>query len=611
MQRIGLLILSVVVCLSHAGCGKSTGGLELSDLSRQVSMLREELEPGSPACVRGDTTYLYGFVESHIEHDGSEYTILALGEPEYDSGSPGSTWHDATGTHYSPPVNASVSIEKGKVLYSVPGYYPKNKGFWSSALYVMSARLTETTLNYRDQDITLVIPTAPPAATAEPEEKEASNPFRRAPRTLALPGTRDYISERDRFFKQYEEDPNTSSSFTSIMPPSLPAHLADLDGRVLLVCEKKYDLGFFGAPVPPNLRLRFDPMPTSKVYGQIQRDIEKHDCAIDIEDAVRIYLWARAYADLDKATEFIFAESTPFFISVDRRGVIQLQRDRRAVSYLRRAVSRDTLWCLSHALLASAYHEIGETEKAEETIEMAIQRSYNGSPIFPAFEQSDVESSSAFVNPFRVRTAFIRDDAITRRKWNIGASWGLSSAYKHDSPEEIGNEGIRFELGANASYRIWRDFLFEMAWKPYIWTGFTEPLMGKFDSWQMDRFSLTGRYQIPVRVQFWSSGSRVHLSGGVDRIHESFTIEYFSEGQTLNADAKSWAVHLAVGLSSRRSFSSQSRRHVYWEIGYRFGLPQEYHCTLGGKDAEVTSAANAKPISLDPSGWFVSLAFLY
>jgi hypothetical protein len=533
--------------------------------------------------------YLCGYVVDWIEEDEQVWTIMALAEPEYSPGSPGTPGTPSTGTPGSPgyfpgtpgspPTPAGVGFVKSNTLFAVPGRVLKKKGFWSGAFfYVFPVRLTSDYVAFEARDVIVVMP-VPPAVRAE------------------------------------EYSPDTYQGHPAIKAPGLPYHLRDLDGRVLLVCDDHYQLGEPFAPVPPLLSLRFNPGGTAKVYRALVEADPSSGYFVAGPDAERVRWWAASHEKTDDATDYIMGRRTPFFIGIDRETLIQEQRDRRAISILEQAVELDSLWSVSYALLVNCYRALALNEQALNMVSAAFRRAELDSIWLARFESARKGKITWPSDPFKARARRIDQGPQRRRKWRVGGQLTIGSRYSDDSPELVGTDGIIYAPGLCAMICLSNDLAFETLWAPWqVRLGFVQsefPRISGFwpDHWHADRFALSLKYQTPVRVQFWSRGTRVHIGAGVARWHESFVVDYFSDGKPLDADVVGWAFDVSMGLSPRRSFSQPGWHSWSWEIGYRFGKTEEFETLIGGQEAEVISDVNGKRMSLDPQGLRVSLRY--
>jgi len=641
-------MLSAIILLV-TGCSKYTGGLEHSSLAKETASLREDLTPGSGASTRGDTTFVSGYVVDHVEEESGCWTIMALGRPGYSSGSygtPGTPGHYnpttggmTGGSPGSPPENASVNIRKSPILYAVPGRIVKREGIFGSALYVFRTSLTDELIEYKSNDVMITVPVPSAQVNAAPAEllrglglaprigisgsaevtgpEESSSGLDVAPH-LGMSHFPEAAKPEGSYFPEIGRQDWELGRPPSMLPPELPEHLRNLDGRVFFVCQKSYDLGRPFASVPLNLRLNFDHKGTSKVYGKLAGKDPEEGYHMTGSDAERVKDWARALGKVDKAADFILGKKTPFFIAIDQRGLLQEKRDTKALGLLQDAVKSDSEWDLPYGLLTMTYRELGLDREADEVSRAALDAAVLDSVSRQSFADGLPEGLPWLHDPFKTRHSEPRNRRILGRRWRVGGVLRAGPGYRGDSPELVGTGSLtgnhNVTPGLSSTIRLSHDLLVEATWSPFRYgnemTGAIEITDG-FDNWKMDRFSIRGIYQTPVRVQLWKWGCRAHLAAGTTRFHESFDIDNFHEGDRLEAEVQGWTYDAGIGLSSRRSFSELSDHFAYVEFGYRFAGSREFDTTLGGVDAVVISTLNQKPLSLNPSGWHFSVGYMF
>ncbi|MBN2070161.1 MAG: hypothetical protein JW814_01790 [Candidatus Krumholzibacteriota bacterium] len=594
-------ILFGFVSLINSGCQSYDGNLPNSDISKEVEMMKRVLRYDSSSVIIRDTLNIEGYFKAYTAENNQEYTVLALAEPEYYEGYYSvNTYTLPSGGTYTTTTkaNASISFNKTDVLFAFKGTLPKSK-----QVYVFSANLSGDVIDYKGNKLLVVHMTKKRSALDSGDD--------------LLKGT---IPEIDTaLFKKkqnilegfldnsIDEDLRIKKSQYAINPPVLPGHLYDLDGKVFFLCRTYYPLDNYMAPTPTGFRLETEWKSTAKAYENIMNEGEEKKYDISERDAERMYHFSMASYHLSRAEEYLLGEKRILHIGTDRENAVQKERDERASKHINKAIAIDSLWKEPYLLEADNLVANGKSEKADQIIDIALKRGVADSAVVKSYISLKNDGKTWLTGTFRWQRKLEKEPVRMGRNWRLGAN----------SDIVIGDYSS-FSIGVLGSYNLTKETSLDLIWSPISY-GFDDLVKGPGITFEEsgdirpDRYSLEVRYQIPIRLQFWKYGWRLHAVTGAVHYsrYESFSMYDGMETTTYETEIDGWLIKMGIGITSREFYTRNDKRYHRFEVGYIFGKSVDLEAVANGETLPLLSGDGINPIQHDPKGFYMAYYFLF
>jgi hypothetical protein len=596
-------IAMIAIQLFIYGCKQYTGGLENSIIYKEIRDLKWNLFPGSPAAIRGDTLLLIGYTEDWFEDDTGIYTVMRLAEPSYYEGyySVSSYTNPVTNTTsvVTTKKKASVNLIKSDTYFALRHQLPKCK-----APYIFSARLSENTIAHKESKIVVVelVRYVPELWT----RLRLGNYYKdliKKRESLALQLTPHETTE------SLKEDEAKSTLQTdeikSIRFPILPLHIYDLSAKIFLLCKRSKELEDYQSPVPVDLSVEVDWSKTASIYEKIAKGKHHIPELMTIEDAGQVLKWARASELVEDSQKYLLGEKNIFYLGIDREQILQYRRDKIAASKIRKATKQDHLWYEPYYLLYDVYKAVDQPDLAKEILEKGMKQAGLDSALVDEYAEKTSDKSTCLSGTFRYKRLIKPEPVRQGRNWRLGATFEIKPA------------NIEFAFGVNALYNISKDLSFEVIWLPLlVGENLSEDLQVTVKNsalWRSDRLAFNTRYQLPIRLQTWKYGFRLHSMIGIEHYYRQETFDYYSLDHIEEVDlrAEGWIAKVALGFTERAFFTKNNKRFSRFEIGYQFSTSTDVEAELGGKPAVLTYGPDNQRLTYDPAGFFISYSYLF
>ena len=374
-----------------------------------------------------------------------------------------------------------------------------------------------------------------------------------------------------------------SGDSTNAYLGKVPRHLADVGAPVAFVVPAQFKLAKYEARVPSRLDTDVDWEETERFYDRMVENSQKtHNQQLSAEYA-RIGSWSKSERLIEEAIKYVNGNANTSFVAHDRKGLVQERRDRHAIEILNAAVDADERSERPYRLLYDAHRAVGEFDGAERVVREAASR--NALPTGMDDTLSKAVHDSTFYASKEFATRTLRPPKTTGRPFRAGFGTGYGSS-------DMGSWYFSLILSITPT-PAWS---IDGTWIPAIHTDEFAPDATPFKD--AGAYSIDLRYLTPTRVQLGRAGFRLHgMLGAYHYMREEEMINTSSPSEAYSFDVSGWTGRVGVGLTGNSDFGAHNPHVVRFEVGYQYGQKQ---------DVVVGGAKTA----LNPSGWFVNLAFL-
>jgi hypothetical protein len=469
-----------------------------------------------------DTLSVAAFPLEHVSVGGDTFTVMGVGFAQYDPG----RWR---GPEDLPTIPASVSVSHEKIVcrFAVPGRLPLGRRRillvipeWSPPLFHFFATYTGRRLAVGGADL----------------------PVYRIVPADSIP--RDFPCRR----------------YPGAEVEAIPPTLRPVWRPPLRILRKRYDLGRPYASVPATLSLEVDYAETQDWVLDSSRGNQYRDYALDPEDVERVLPWLRsrqrAYRFLERARKYWRGDRSPFFVAIDRWGLVRDKQLDAALRNLEKATRIDPAW--------------EEPRRLAQLVRLERQIAQRAGAEGP----SRVFDSRLGVS-FAVTSRLGRVPKIEEiEKLGLGAGLATGLLYQVRDRLTVGAEGI-----ANLDQLVFFGWPHGLTFRGY---------------------RLLLRWQSPLRIQA-GIGWLAELSGSM----EGWVVRWERRDATYAARSRSYTLELGIVTRSGFDFSS-------WDHLLRLGVGYRFHDRHVLKDPQGdVLRLDGEPVYFDPASLFFVLTMTF